>query len=465
MLDGGHEEHQVHLLGVIHTVVVLETVLCSALHFIAIVELAVNVLVGLLAGVTAGVAQWHEGSEEERLHLDDAVPVLLEFILNDGVDHGLEDVSVALGDHTILEHTQALVRPQLDHVVFVGDSLGIRLGDALEDLADISQVVSVMRLGRSRLELAHGLHVDEDGLGNQRVLQALHRLREGRLALRSEQPIHDVRENELQTVIRVGFDVQDVEMANVPLRDRVAAVSRRTHSGSKPHISQLSEFPLRGVDIVPSGIVHPLSEQLDRRLGSELLLLRHVEVINEDNSLLAVLRTVDTLSLLLHLAIDDAFCLVGRGLGREAERVVGPLLVVEVFLEHGVNSDRLSSTGGTHEQDVLGVEEKSLDHVVHTNRVDGRDVQLQVGELLVDLVLVNGVHPVDPLHLGLVEIQVKQRLVVTSDLVRHLHGLVLHVTHVDLVLCYDIFTVEHLLKHLGEARASELVHGATNTPD
>jgi hypothetical protein len=54
------------------------------------------------------------------------------------------------------------VSPKLDHITLCLDSLRRGLGYSLEDLGHVSQVIGVMRIGRSRSEL----HLDHLVNGN-----------------------------------------------------------------------------------------------------------------------------------------------------------------------------------------------------------------------------------------------------------------------------------------------------------
>ena len=50
----------------------------------------------------------------------------------------MELVPVILVDKPVLEHSEALVGPQLDHIIFLGDGFGIRLCNSLEHFGHIS---------------------------------------------------------------------------------------------------------------------------------------------------------------------------------------------------------------------------------------------------------------------------------------------------------------------------------------
>ena len=64
-----------------------------------------------------------------------------------------------------------------------------------------------------------------------------------------------------------------------------------------PLLLQLDLSPLtNGLPVVPALVVHPLSQQLDGRLRPVHLHSRHVEVVNEEDKVLAQRRTKNTLA-------------------------------------------------------------------------------------------------------------------------------------------------------------------------
>jgi hypothetical protein len=72
--------------------------------------------------------------------------------------------------------------------------------------------------------------------------------------------------------------------------------------------------------VVPAALVEPLSEDFNGRHGTGGLSVRHVQVINEDDSSVAKFGSeVTSLStLLIHLEIDQVLDHVGLGLSGES---------------------------------------------------------------------------------------------------------------------------------------------------
>lgn len=195
--------------------------------------------------------------------------------------------------------------PQLDHVILGLDGLRGGARDALEDLAHITQVVGVVRFRRGRSEALLDHLVDIDRIGNNVVTHALDGFGVGGVLVLEEEPIHDIVEDVVHGLLRVGLNVNNIEMADIARRDVVATTTWGSHGSHKLNCSNDSEFLLIGIDFVPATVIHPLTEELNGRLCSVHFLLRHVEIINENEALLAKGRSIDTLSALFHLAIDD----------------------------------------------------------------------------------------------------------------------------------------------------------------
>eukprot|EP00962_Isochrysis_galbana_P028267 scaffold8907_cov105-Isochrysis_galbana.AAC.4 len=71
--------------------------------------------------------------------------------------------------------------------------------------------------------------------------------------------------------------------------------------------------------VVPERVLHPLPQNLKRRLREEDLLLGHVEVVNEDDQFLASGRRPRVLGPLLHLGLDVVRHARRLGAGREVD--------------------------------------------------------------------------------------------------------------------------------------------------
>lgn len=193
-------------------------------------------------------------------------------------------------------------------------------------------------------------------------------------------------------------------MPQISHADGVAAAHWRQHGRHKVNSLEIPQFLC--IEIIPSSVVHPLSQQLDRRLRSKYLLLGHVQVINEDHNLsLASVRPVLTFTPSgADLAVDKSLDLVGVGLSRKGCGQVGIVVVVVVGVELVCHVDGLACTSGADEQGVHVVLDVDMQEVVVTDAVVGGDDEVSVGDLLGDHEGWLGLGPVLPDHLlGIVE--------------------------------------------------------------
>lgn len=131
-------------------------------------------------------------------------------------------------------------------------------------------------------------------------------------------------------------------MTNVSICNILLAI-RGLHSGTESDSYRLAELFFT-IKIVPALVVHPLAEKLNRGLSTVFLLLRHIEVINEENGMLSELGSVDTLTTLVHEAINDTLGLVSRGLGRKCKTQECPFIILETIVKLIQHGNRFSSS-------------------------------------------------------------------------------------------------------------------------
>lgn len=103
-------------------------------------------------------------------------------------------------------------------------------------------------------------------------------------------------------------------MSNISHCDNVSPSHWRQHSSDEVDPTKMFEF--FSLEVEPASIVHPLTQKLNRRLSTINLFLRHIQVVDKDNYLVATLfRPVLTFtSPGAHLAIDQSLHLVRHGL-------------------------------------------------------------------------------------------------------------------------------------------------------
>ena len=106
-------------------------------------------------------------------------------------------------------------------------------------------------------------------------------------------------------------------MSEKSVGNRVSSSTRWTHGSNKLHVDQLSEGT-RWLSVIPSRVVHPLADDLNRRLCKVLLSQRHVQVINEEDVLLSGRWSEDSLPPLFHPCINLVLSLVRTGSCRES---------------------------------------------------------------------------------------------------------------------------------------------------
>lgn len=101
-------------------------------------------------------------------------------------------------------------------------------------------------------------------------------------------------------------------MSNVSICNSLLA-TRGLHGSTENDGNSVTEI-LFSIELVPTAVIHPLAKEFNRGLGSVLLFLGHVEVINENDGLLSKLWSIHSFTPSIHVSIDDILGLVGRGL-------------------------------------------------------------------------------------------------------------------------------------------------------
>ena len=192
-------------------------------------------------------------------------------------------------------------------------------------------------------------------------------------------------------------------MAEHSGRHRVAASARGAHRCAKLDIHQLAHREL--LSVVPSAVVEPLADDLDRRLRAVLLEHRHVEVIDKHHRAGSLLWTKDSFFALVELVVDDVLNLVGVCLRAERALDVGPLVLVH-RIERLLDVHRLTGTGGTSEEHVFAVSGEDVENVSVPNGVDGRDHDVLKFEFLANGLVLDRFQPVGPTEFVLLEVHV-----------------------------------------------------------
>ena len=136
-------------------------------------------------------------------------------------------------------------------------------------------------------------------------------------------------------------------MAHISVGDWITTDARWAHRSAESDVLDLFKL-LVCLDVVPSTVVHPLTKQFNWRLGTVLLLLWHVEIINKDDKLLARGWTKAALLSSAHFTINNILGLIGRGLGGESQADIIVAFVAKVLFEFLLDRDTLACAGWTN---------------------------------------------------------------------------------------------------------------------
>jgi hypothetical protein len=99
-------------------------------------------------------------------------------------------------------------------------------------------------------------------------------------------------------------------------------------------------------------MIHVLSKEFKRWLGTIKVHLWHVEIIDEDNEFLTDWWSINSLSPLLKFFIKEILGLICRGLGGECHEE-GLVFLWKLVNKHFSSVDRLSCTSWTWAHDVF----------------------------------------------------------------------------------------------------------------
>ena len=174
--------------------------------------------------------------------------------------------------------------------------------------------------------------VEDDRAFHQIVLQRLNQLLKVDVQSFNEK-VHKATENSAQTVAFKLGCVEQMKVPQTPQSHVVPAAGGWKHCPNKNYI--LKELEVLGFKVVPAVVIHPLAEQLNRRLRPVLVLLGHVQVVDEDDTaLLAVFRPEVALPPPTADFEFDCFLeLVGSGLATEGDIKVGGFSSLEILVQ------------------------------------------------------------------------------------------------------------------------------------
>jgi len=261
----------------------------------------------------------------------------VDVVLHDLAQKLVEDALVVLVDEAVLEHALRLVRDELvdDLLLAWRKSCLARHHDALDHLGHVTQVLLVVRLDGRRLQLLDGLLIDADtGVHDLAGLVVL--VRGERLDDPAAQdPVEDLGQS-LRICLGKVEDVEELREALGEFGTR--ACGRRSHADGHDVLDNLDL--LRGA-VLECTEADELSQKLDRRLRIELLLQRHIHIVNHQDAPVEPGRWGD------HAAHADALkLLLNLLLRNEAAGLRGELHVDWLELEGGVGVLHAECAGG-----------------------------------------------------------------------------------------------------------------------
>ena len=188
-------------------------------------------------------------------------------------------------------------------------------------------------------------------------------------------------------------------------RDLRLATTWWAHSTDEHGVHEGTERMLVILQIVPATLIEHLAEDLNGGLCAVLLNLRHVEIIDEDDDLLAHAGTEYTSSALLKLVVNDFLNLVAAGLSGETdlnELILGFIFSVQLVHKNVLDINGLARACGTDEERRYLVNDTELLDEAVTDSVNGCDDDLldfSIFAEVIYLILVGVSHPIAPLVL------------------------------------------------------------------
>mmetsp|Transcript_47924 Transcript_47924/g.133604 ORF Transcript_47924/g.133604 Transcript_47924/m.133604 type:complete len:407 (+) Transcript_47924:768-1988(+) len=349
---------------------------------------------------------------------------MLRYLLG---EHAREVLAIRLGNEAVVENSQTLVGPEADELLLIFDEIRAPLRDALEDLGKVAQIKRVVGLHWGWQEILGDRLVHVDCRDNHGRRDGLHAAAE---AL-AQHPVEDRAKDALERLAVERHEIDDIEMPDIPLRDAGPTTTRRAHRSNELRVDDLAVLVL--VTVVPTCVVHPLPQDLDRRLRAILLLGRHVQIIDEDDAGLVQRRAENPLTTLVELAVDDVLRRVRRGLRRKVDADRHPRVVRAVQKLVVLHRNALAGAGVASAEHVEPVREQLGNEPLRPDRVDGGHDDAGERSVFRDAKAGRRVDPIEPLGL----LHVEAEVVYERPLGRRHDGLALLV-HIVTVLRQEI---------------------------
>ena len=246
-----------------------------------------------------------------------------------------------------------------------------------------------MRLGGSGKQLLQKCIVNLEGGGDHGLGARMDLRIEIRLRERVQDQLEDLRHGR----VRELGEREEREVAQEAVGHDLSAAARRPHGAHHRHVDDL--VPLDQLSVPPAAMAEPEAQDLNGRLRAVRLAQGHVDVVNEDDVLLARGRAVDALAPLVELGIEHVLRLVGARLRREAH-LDGLVLVGHAAHELIEHRKGLARAGRSNAEHVEVMEREALEHRHVAHRVESGHDDVRKGRGRLELELGDGGHPADP---------------------------------------------------------------------
>jgi hypothetical protein len=181
----------------------------------------------------------------------------------------LELLSVFKGVESVMEHTEHLMAPELDDVLFALIEILVGLIHALEYLRDVAHVKDVVGLGGGRQEVLLDIVEQIDRRYSEGLAKILDLFVEV-LEFEGGDRLKDL----LHLSLCGDGIVHDVELALKTTRDLRAATTRLAHCTKYLEVLDLVLKDL--CTVIPETVIHPLADELEGWVRAEGVLLGHV---------------------------------------------------------------------------------------------------------------------------------------------------------------------------------------------
>lgn len=199
-----------------------------------------------------------------------------------------------------LEHTHCFMNPQADNDILVLAMADIPTEHSLNDFTQVTEIESIVWFGRSRKKLLADGVIDINGAFHDLAPTVLHLRNDAFL----QSGIQNGGEDDKQAGISHLSEGHEVEVAKEPHRHWIPTASRRSHTSNELDVNKSTKCTWRG-SIIPTLVIHPLSENFNRRLGKVFLPLWHVHIINKDDILLQWWWSIHSFPPLLCLGVNQ----------------------------------------------------------------------------------------------------------------------------------------------------------------